>query len=485
MATRPDHAEQQVALQRSGEASQHARDSIAALFARAEALHALGRDEDAKAAYLAVLAHDPTHFGALTNLGRLVHALGHRSAARTAFAQAVAHHPDEAIGRANLAFALADLAEPEAARVEYEMALRLDPGLVEAHQGLANLLAAAGDEAGALRHWRTAFEGRPIRMRAYRGAVPPIVVLVLATITGANIPMLRWLDDRVFQIVEIAVEFCGPDQALPPHHLVLQAIGDGDRCPGSLHLAAAIARRSSAPMINPTEAVLATGRAENAARLAGMPGLRTPRIRLYPRALLEAPDAAGQLGRDGFVFPLLLRAPGYHAGQHFQRVEAPEALPAALAVLPGDTLAALEFLDARGPDGLIRKYRAMFVDGRIFPLHAAVSTEWKVHYFSADMVESPANRAEDAAFLADMAGVLGMRALETLEQVRWALGLDYAGIDFGLAPDGTVLLFEANATMVVPQPAADPRWDYRRAPVQRIVDALRSMLVTRAQHGGE
>lgn len=485
MTTRPDHAGEQATPHRSGQGPLPDTDSILALFERAERLQALGRDEAAKAAYLAVLVRDATHFGALTNLGRLAHALGHRSAARTAFAQAVAHHPDQAIGRANLAFALADLAEPDAARAEYEAALRLDPDLVEAHQGLANLLAEAGDESGALRHWRAAFEGRPIRMRAYRGAAPPIVVLVLATITGANIPMLRWLDDRVFQIIEIAVEFCGAAQALPPHHLVLQAIGDADRCPESLRQAAAIAGRSSAPVINPPEAVLATGRAENAARLVGVPGLRTPRIQLYPRALLEAADAAGRLGRDGFVFPLLLRAPGYHAGQHFERVEAPDALPAALAAVPGDTLAVLELLDARGPDGLIRKYRAMFVDGRIFPLHAAISAEWKVHYFSADMTESPANRAEDAAFLTDMAGVLGAPALEALEQVRRTLGLDYAGIDFSLAPDGTVLLFEANATMVVPQPAADPRWHYRRAPVQRIADALRSMLVTRAQRGGK
>ena len=485
MTTRPDHAGEQAAPHRSDEHRPRDSESIPALFEQAERLQALGHDEAAKAAYLAVLARDATHFGALTNLGRLAHALGHRSAARTAFAQAVAHHPDQAIGRANLAFALADLAEPEAARGEYEVALRLDAGLVEAHQGLANLLAEAGDEAGAMRHWRAAFEGRPIRMRAYRGAAAPIVVLVLATITGANIPMLRWLDDRVFQIVEVAVEFCGPEQALPPHHLVLQAIGDADRCPESLRQAAAIAGRSSAPVINPAEAVLATGRAENAARLAGVAGLRAPRIRLYPRALLEAPDAAGRLARDGFAFPLLLRAPGYHAGQHFQRVEGLEALPAALAALPGDTLAVLEFLDARGPDGLIRKYRAMFVDGRIFPLHAAVSAEWKVHYFSADMTESAANRAEDAAFLTDMAGVLGVPALETLEAVRRTLGLDYAGIDFSLAPDGTVLLFEANATMVVPQPGTDPRWDYRRAPVQRIADALRSMLGSRAQRRGK
>ena len=51
---------------------------------------------------------------------------------------------------------------------------------------------------------------------------------------------------------------------------------------------------------------------------------------------------------------------------------------------------------------------------------------------------------------------------------------------FGLMPSGEVLLFEANATMVIAQPDADPRWDYRRAPIQKIIDAARAMVKARA-----
>ena len=43
-----------------------------------------------------------------------------------------------------------------------------------------------------------------------------------------------------------------------------------------------------------------------------------------------------------------------------------------------------------------------------------------------------------------------------------------------------MLLFEANATMVVNPPDPDPRWDYRRAPTRAILDAVRQMLLTRA-----
>jgi hypothetical protein len=103
-----------------------------------------------------------------------------------------------------------------------------------------------------------------------------------------------------------------------------------------------------------------------------------------------------------------------------------------------------------------------------------------VHYFTADMADRPDHRAEEAAFLADMPAMLGPRAMAALEQIERALGLDYGGVDFALAGDGSVLLFEANAAMVVAPPGPEPMWDYRRAPVERILDAVQAMVLERA-----
>ena len=119
----------------------------------------------------------------------------------------------------------------------------------------------------------------------------------------------------------------------------------------------------------------------------------------------------------------------------------------------------------------------MMIDGRLYPLHLAISDHWKIHYFSADMAERREHRMEEARFLEEMETVLGEKAISALHALGSALALDYAGVDFGLNADGEVLLFEANATMVVEQPADDPRWDYRRAAVQRIHDAVRAMLL--------
>ena len=93
------------------------------------------------------------------------------------------------------------------------------------------------------------------------------------------------------------------------------------------------------------------------------------------------------------------------------------------------------------------------------------------------------SRSEDAAFLANMPAVLGQKAMTSLERIAEQLNLDYCGIDFGLSPDGDVLLFEANATMVVNLPDSDERWDYRRPAVAKILSAVSNMILDRAAPG--
>jgi hypothetical protein len=149
-----------------------------------------------------------------------------------------------------------------------------------------------------------------------------------------------------------------------------------------------------------------------------------------------------------------------------------------------EALAIMQFLDARGVDSKIRKYRVMLIDGKICPLHVAVSYQWKIHYVTADMEDYPEHRAEDAAFLNNMPDVLGPHAMAALERVRCVLGLDYAGVDFSLNAKGELLLFEANAAMIVHPPEPDERWDYRRDPVQCVLKAVREMIGAKAMRSG-
>jgi hypothetical protein len=291
----------------------------------------------------------------------------------------------------------------------------------------------------------------------------------------------HFLDDRIFQTHLVFVEFYNPAVPLPPHRLVFNAIGDADLAGPALAAARSVLALTTAPVINVPGAVAGTGRSDNAHRLADIPGVITSGAVTLPRALLAGPDVATTLARHNFQFPLLIRTPGFHTGRHFLRVENLTQLPAALAELPGEDLTVLRYLDSRGPDGKARKYRVMMIDGALYPLHLAISSHWKIHYFTAEMADHPEHRAEDAEFLENMTGVLGPRAMQALAEIQSRLGLDYAGIDFGLTADRELLLFETNATMVVNPPEPDPKWAYRRPAVDRIYAAVRRMLMERAE----
>ncbi|HXW90294.1 MAG TPA: pyridoxal-dependent decarboxylase [Terriglobales bacterium] len=469
--------------------------SIDLLLKRASLFSELRRLVDARNDYIKVLEREPSHRVALNNLGCVLMATGHRKAAGIAYKEAVARHPDDLMSRVNLGYFLLEecerltvyeqaeqaLALRREAREHFEQALRVQPDYEKAHEGLSYVLADLGDEQKAEWHRREAFRSRSIIPLAYRGERAALPVLLLVAASGGNVRLQKFLDDTIFRTYVVLPEFCDGETPLPVHRLVINAIGDAEVSSVALAAAQSVIARTTAPVINSPAAVLATGRSNNAQRLSGLPGVMTPITATLPREQLSHADVEVTLARHGLQFPLLLRTPGFHTGLHFLRVDNLEALPDTLAKLPGEELVVMQYLDARGADGKTRKYRAMVIDGQLYPLHCAVSSHWKIHYFTAEMENNPAHRAEDEAFLENMSGVLGPLAMNALERIQSVLGLDYGGIDFGLSAKREVLLFEANATMVVNPPEPDARWNYRRPAYERISAAIQKMLTDRAR----
>ena len=447
------------------------QETAAGLLQRARELDVAGRDEEALAAYVEVLREDPAHLDALNGFGNLAFAMGRRSAARTVYERAAHSHPGNARVRVNLGNLYYYEDDLAAARLQYEAALALDAGLPEAHQGLARTLDALGETKAAETHWKPGFAAEPIVMQRYRGTVNPVRVLLLVSVKLGNAGTRQFLDDRTFELAVAHVEFVGPDTRLPDHNVVFNAVSDADLCGIALARAESVIARTAAPVINLPARVRRTGRAGNASELAALPGVVTPRVREVARA--SVPESADS-------FPLLLRSVGFHTGRHFVRVERREDLGSALTSLPGEQILLIEPLDARGVDSMHRKYRVMIIDGVLCPLHLAISHNWKVHYFNAAMAENSAYREEERRFLEDMPAALGPRAMAALQAIATHLGLDYGGIDFALDRDGSVLLFEANATMSILPPGPDPRWDYRRGAIKRALEAARQMVMRRA-----
>jgi hypothetical protein len=203
---------------------------------------------------------------------------------------------------------------------------------------------------------------------------------------------------------------------------------------------------------------------------------------IVPRTERFARDACtpAALAAAGFTYPLLLRAPGFHAGRYFVRVPSAAELAAQCATLPGDDVLAIDFVDTRRADGRYRKYRMLAIDGALVPLHLALARQWKVHYFRADNAVRAASRTLEADYLRDPRAHLGAHAYAALERVRDALALDYGGIDFTLDDDGNVVVFEANASFAIYLPDDDATAAHRRPFTDAAIAAVREMIRRRA-----
>jgi len=482
---------------------------LAAVCRRADHLMTTGGYEQAIVAYRQVLDVRPDHAVAANNMGNAYQKLGRFTEAVSCYRWARDARPDNAEIRTNLGRALDASGDPRQALEElgvalqlapssaeihyhiatllehqlflaearsyYEAALRLKPDYPAARVGLGDVLADLGFEDEAWEQRRLGYAERVLLTTPALRNDHPVRVLKLMSAAGGNIPLDAVLTRFRFEVSGLIAEFA--DRLPPPdgYDTVINAIGDADRCRRGLEAAATLLRGASVRVLNPPERVEATGREALAERLGGLEGLRTPRVRTLPRDLFREGRAAAMLAAEGWRCPLLLRARGYHSGHHFPKVETFDRVDAAGAALPGDQLLAIEWLDSASDDGLFRKYRAMLLDGAVYPLHLAISRQWKVHYFSAEMAGSEAHRAEELRYLSDPEGVIGNRAMTALKRISEALGLDYAGVDFALGADGTVLVFEANATMRIVPPPSGPLGDYRRPFIERAMTAARTL----------
>jgi glutathione synthase/RimK-type ligase-like ATP-grasp enzyme len=459
-----------VRTRRASHRGNRARPKLTAdqLFARAVKLEAQGHDSEAQAAYIEVIKHDGAHFDALVGLGNLLARTGYRRAARLSYQEAAKARPHSAIVDVNLGNTFLDTNELDLARMHYERALSLEAALPEAHQGLSYVYERLGDEHNASQHRDAGFRERAMTTFPYRGKDRPVRAVLLVSAIGGNIYAADFLDDRIFATTRIFVDYYR-EKTLPESDLIFNAIGDADRCWDALISAQTLVSAASAPVINAPEKILRTGRAgvsDLAQRIADLVAPKT--VLTNKRALSDAPALA---------FPFLVRAPGFHTGMHFSRVNDPNELEQALEAMPGSDVFAIEYVDVRASDGKYRKYRVMAVGGTLYPLHLGIASDWKVHYFTSEMATQAEHRREEQRFLDSMPATIGSRAVAALEEVVRRLDLDYAGIDFGIDRDGDVVLFEANATMVVPSRETNPDLAYRVPYQERVINATRDLLI--------
>ncbi|HTV93437.1 MAG TPA: tetratricopeptide repeat protein [Verrucomicrobiae bacterium] len=424
----------------------------------------------AKETFLKLLLHDRHHHDGMLGLAEVFVAADDYASARVVLAEAVTRHPASSRAYSALGGALLELDDLRGAHDAFVASLRIDPAHRKAWAGLGVAFERTGDLAAADRAWREAFRDGGPAISTYRGKGEPVRVLLLRSAVDGNIPLKAVLDDRIFQWITLFVESFDEGMILPPHAVVFNAVGNADLRTRALDKAQAVLRATAAPVINHPAAVRHTGRVQIAERLRDIPGVLVPRMHTLDRDRLE--------GDLGLGWPVLLRSPGFHTGEHFVKVDTQAHLPDAIAGLPGDPLLVIEYLDTRSDAGAFRKYRALTIDGGLYPLHLAMSRDWKVHYFSAD--QSAEFRAHEQAFLENPESAIGPGAVAALQRAARALAFDYGGIDFAVDRDERLVIFEANPTMVIVPPAQSPDQAVRRHAADRAIAATRAMIVSRA-----
>jgi tetratricopeptide (TPR) repeat protein len=491
------------------EAARLAPDLYAAHVGQALALVDAGQPSGALAAAERAVSIDPNVCDAWIALGSALRGLHEPDSARVAFQAAVTLDPNRAVAHLYLGLAFIELERAQDARVHLERALELDPTSAQAHANLSSLFILADRKALAKAHARRALDIDPSMMSAHQNlaailadeqqhdearthrdkaytersllittaARPQAKVLVLTTTESGNTPDRYLIPPSAYTRLLWFIEYATEQQMaeLPDYDIAFNAIGDEDLAGPTAANVARFAELCPTRLLNPPHRIARTRRDMAGALFGGIGGVIVPRTVQIAATELVDGDLRSAAARAGIEGPFLVRPIGSHGGKDLLLVggDAPDEPPP-----PAMAYYLTEFVDFRSADGFYRKYRTVFVDGRPLPYHLAVSPKWMVHYESSGMDQHPDRLAEEMRFLESPAGALGSEAATAIASVGAALGLDYAGIDFTMTPDGRVLLFEANATMLVHPEAPSSALAHKNPYIERIFAAFRAMIAT-------
>jgi tetratricopeptide (TPR) repeat protein len=474
---------------------------------QAARLLAQGRAAEALMAVETMLARRPGDPEALALRAEIMAAITAADPALMALELSAAIDADQPGPQLELGHAYAALDRPADAERCFKRALDLDPGSAEAHASLGMVYLSVGIDDGAEHHSRLALEldsahavasqtlaallearGEPEAARAlldiaYRRqslfAQPApdarLTVLVLATVSPGNVPYTVLMPRRLYSRLVWYMEYAqAADTPAPDRYgLVFNTIGDADLAEPSAAAVAGFLKGCPKPLLNDPGRVMHTRRDRTPGLLGGLEDVAVPRTVRLEAAALKARGLAALAREHGFAGPMLVRPAGSHGGQGLQRAADPQAL-AAIALADGLDHYLTQYVDYRSRDGLYRKYRILFVDRQPYPYHLAISESWLVHHESSGMTGFAERRAEEAAFLDDPEAAIGARGMAAIRRVGRALDLDYCGVDFSVLPDGRLLIFEANATMLAHKEDPAGPFAHKNPHVERIAEAFQA-----------
>ncbi|MDQ7975727.1 hypothetical protein QYH69_00510 [Paraburkholderia sp. SARCC-3016] len=361
----------------------------------------------------------------------------------------------------------------------FEHTLAVEPDLAIAHQNLAAVLDALDRPEDAQHHRTRAYTLQRVYVEAADRA-PRRVLILCAGRTSGNVPFDTLLPVQTSHRIKYAIDCANEveDFQLPRYDLVFNAIGEPDVAQPLLSRLETFARRCGRPLLNHPAAVMQTRRDVLPELLADLDDVLTAPCMRIDRPPVSRDELALRIDQGPVGFPLLLRPLAKHGGEGVSLHRSIDTLWPEVQALNAPCYLTM-FRNYRSADGHFRKYRSILVDRKPYPYHLAIGPEWMVHYFSAGMTSQTWKLEEERRFLENPHAALGERAMRALEAIGAKLDLEYAGIDYTLLDDGRVLVFEANATMLVHREVSGGMLAHKNVFVERIVEAFEQMQAAR------
>ena len=143
------------------------------------------------------------------------------------------------------------------------------------------------------------------------------------------------------------------------------------------------------------------------------------------------------------------------------------------------------FVDYSNLDGLFRKYRIVFIDGRPYACHMAIADRWDIWYLNAGMSDDAAKRLEEETFMRTFDIGFARRHATALATMAKRIGLDYFTIDCAETKNGSLLIFEADNAAIVHDMDPSDIFPYKAPQMRKIFEAFAGMLSRRARAARE
>jgi hypothetical protein len=319
---------------------------------------------------------------------------------------------------------------------------------------------------------------------------PKLRVLALAAAIdmGGNTPIEFLLENSGIELQTLYV-VAGVDlpAPLPEHDVAIVIASDSEECVEALRKVDAMAPGWPRPLLNPPSFVRNLDRDKLYGLLQGSAGLEIPATHGVTRAdltpVVQSADPSA-IASD-LKFPLIVRPRGSHAGVGLAKVDDGASLAQYLATRPEQVFFVSRFVDYRSADGLFRKYRVVFIDGKPYACHMAIADRWDIWYLNAGMAFSEEKRDEEARFMRDFDHGFAFRHRAALAAVASRVGLDYFTIDCAENKNDELLIFEADNTAVVHNMDSPVMFPYKAPQMRKIFDAFAAMLDRKRPHRGE